>query len=335
MANSSVADRFLAVKLLQVSSQSRLRRAVAIALGVAALGSPRAVHAQWGVWAGDSLLAAGRLASAESAYYAAARARPRDPVARAALGRYLAARGATRVGAVLIEEARFFGGDSAALARALVPLYERLGDFAAIDTLQPNVISPVERRRARWLRDRPPAASFQDSVVLLTYRPAADGEGLGTVLVKLGKTEVPAIIDARVSGLVVPRPMARELRTFGSETGTTAAVADAVKLGGIVFSNVPATLDVPDTKVRIGFDVLAPYSPGFDPRHGLLTLRHVGRRSAPVQGSRIPALFDSNGVRLLVGDRWQPSTASMPAMLLATRQWMWDGRRGDVVLVER
>src|SRR5437870_2911921 len=77
--------------------------------------------AQWGVWSGDSLLAAGRLVSAESAYYATARANPRDPIARAALGRFLAARGATRVGAVLLEEARQFGGDSAAIARALLP----------------------------------------------------------------------------------------------------------------------------------------------------------------------------------------------------------------------
>ena len=296
-------------------------------------GRSTPARAQWGVWAGDSLLAAGRLASAESAYYAAARARPRDPMARAALGRYLAARGATRVGAVLLEEARFFGGDSATLARALVPLYERLGDFAAIDTLRPSVISPVEKRRARWLRDRPSTASFQDSIVLLTYRPAADGQGLGTVILRLGKTEVPAIIDARVSGLVVPRPMARELRTFGDDMGTTAAVAETIRLGGIVFSNIPATIDAPDTKARIGFDVLAPYSPGFDPRRGILTLRRATRRSTPAVGARIPALFDSNGVRLLVGDRWQPSTASMPAMLLATRAWMWDGRRGDIVLL--
>jgi hypothetical protein len=318
---------------MQVSVQSyTLVRRVLLAMGIGAtLAVP--AHAQWGIWAGDSLLAAGRLAAAESVYYAEARARPRDPVARAALGRYLAARGATRVGAVLVEEARQFGGDSTSLARALVPLYERLGDFAAIDTLRPVVISAVEKRRARWLRDRPPRASFQDSVVLMTYRPTADGQGVGTVLLRLGKSEVPAIIDPRISGLVVPRPMARELRTFGGDMGTTAAVADGIRLGGIAFSNVPASVDAPDTKVRIGLDVLAPYAPGFDPRRGILTLRRVERRSQPRSGARIPTLFDSNGVRLLVGDRWQPSTAAMPAMLLATRSWMWDGRRGDIVLL--
>ena len=77
-----------------------MRRGV---IAVAALLWAEPASAQWGVWVGDSLLAEGRLASAESAYYAAARARPRDPVARTALGKFLAARGGTRAGAVLLE----------------------------------------------------------------------------------------------------------------------------------------------------------------------------------------------------------------------------------------
>jgi hypothetical protein len=287
---------------------------------------------QWGFWKGDSLLALGRLASAESAYYAAVRQRPRDPVVRAALGRFLAARGATRVGAVLIEEARQFGGDSAALARALVPMYARLGDFAAIDTLRPAVISPVERRRSRWLRDHPPSAAFRDSIVILSYRPTADGQGLGTVMVRIGKTQVPAVIDPRASGIVVPRAMLPELRSFG-EGSSILGIVDAARIGGIVFNNMPATLDAQDTRVRVGFDVLAPYSPTFDPRRGLLTLRKPERRSQPQPGARVPTLYDASGVRLLIGDGWQPSSAAMPAMLLATRSWMWDGRRGDIVFL--
>ncbi|HJQ21714.1 MAG TPA: hypothetical protein VJ867_15300 [Gemmatimonadaceae bacterium] len=298
---------------------------------VASLLGATPAQAQFGVWAADSMLATGRLAAAESAYYAAARARPRDPAVRAALGRFLAARGATRVGAVLLEEARQFGGDSTSIARALVPMYEHLGDFAAIDTLRPIVISPIAKRRAHWLRDRRPAASFQDSVVLLTYRPIADGQGLGTIIMRLGKVEVPAIIDPSVSGLVLPPPMLRDVRTFGDDASV--AVVDALHLGGIVFSNIPATVDAAETKARIGFDVIAGYSPGFDPAHGILTLRRVERRSPPRRGSRIPALFDDNGLRLLVGDRWQRTGGAMPAMLLATRAWMWDARRGDVVLL--
>lgn len=291
------------------------------------------VGAQWGVWPGDSLLAAGRLAAAESAYYAAVRTSPRDPIVRAALGKYLAARGATRVGVVLLEEARFFGGDSAALARTLVPLYVRLGDFAALDSLRPNVLTPAERRRARWLSDHAAKASLRDSVVVVSYRPLGDGQGVGTVLLRLGKTELPAVIDPRVSGLILPHAARRGLRTFGTEGRSTLAVAENVRLGGITFFNVPTAIGEPDVKVRIGLDVLAPYAPSFDPRNGLLTLRRVDRLSAATPGIRVPTLFDGNGVRLLIAGRWLPTSAAMPALLLASRAWMWDGKRGDVVLL--
>jgi hypothetical protein len=297
--------------------------------------SPNALRAQWGVWPADSLLAAGFLDAAESAYYAAARARPRDPVSRAALGRYLAARGATKVGVVLIEEALFFGGDSTALAHVLVPLYMRLGDFESMTKLRRGVLTPSEHRRAIWLTDRSIQASLRDSVVLLSYRPLADGRGLGTVILRLGQTELPAVVDPRVSGLILPPATRGLLRTFGTERGETIAVADAPRLGGITFSNVPATIVGPDDPIRIGFDVLAPYSPTFDPRKGLITLRRVDRRAPPVEGIRVPVLYDSNGIRLLLGGRWQSGSAAMPAMLLATRRWQWDGKRGEVVLLDQ
>jgi hypothetical protein len=66
----------------------------------------------------DSLLDAGRWSEAEELLYAAARTRPRDPIARARLGRYLAMKGALRPGLVLVEEAEEFGL-TAATARAL------------------------------------------------------------------------------------------------------------------------------------------------------------------------------------------------------------------------
>lgn len=67
----------------------------------------------------DALLEAGRWPEAEDAYYAQSRVRPREPFARAALGRYLAMRGAIVPGTILIEEAQKFGLD-AATARALL-----------------------------------------------------------------------------------------------------------------------------------------------------------------------------------------------------------------------
>ena len=290
------------------------------------------IHAQWGLWPADSLLAEGRLASAESAYYAAVRARPRDPVARAALGRFLAARGGVKAGAVLVEEAQFFGGDSAALARVLIPMYERLRDYRALAELKPNVLSTAERRRAAFLANRPSEARLRDSVVLLSYRPSGDGRGLGTLLVRIGRTELPAMIDPRVSGLVVPSGIRKDVRVFGTHGGKTIAVADTIRVGTVVFTHVPVAVGNPDEAVRIGFDVIAPYYPGFNPSQGMLTLRRVDRRASSPRGPRIPALFDDNGLRLLLGNKWQALTTSMPAMLLGTRRWMWDWKLGDVVL---
>ena len=77
-------------------------------LGLAPVRAPaqeRALPAS----AADELLDAGRWADAEEMLYAAVQARPRDPVARARLGRYLAMKGALRPGLVLIEEAAEFG----------------------------------------------------------------------------------------------------------------------------------------------------------------------------------------------------------------------------------
>lgn len=289
---------------------------------------------QMGVWTADSLLAEGKLAAAESAYYAEARVKPRNPVVRAALGKFLAARGGTRAGAVLIDEARFFGGDSAALARALVPLFVRLGDYRELASLQPNVLTAAERARARWLATRTSEARLRDSVVILTYRPAGDGRGFGTVMVRIGKSEFPAIIDPRVSGLVLPSSARADVRTFGAQGRNALAVAEMVRIGGVVFSHVPTLLGNPDETTRIGFDVLAPYFPGFDPVRGLLTLRRVGRRSPSPVGLRLPALYDANGMRLLINGRWFPSTTASASMLLATRRWIWDWKLGDVVLLQ-
>ena len=57
----------------------------------------------------DALLDAGRWADAEDVLYAEVRARPRDPEARARLGRYLAMKGGLRTGLVLVDEAVEFG----------------------------------------------------------------------------------------------------------------------------------------------------------------------------------------------------------------------------------
>jgi hypothetical protein len=72
----------------------------------------------------DALLEAGRWAEAEDAYYAQSRANPREPTARAALGRYLAMKGAILPGTILIEEAQKFGLDPALAQTLLAPWRE-------------------------------------------------------------------------------------------------------------------------------------------------------------------------------------------------------------------
>lgn len=72
----------------------------------------------------DGLLEAGRWAEAEDAYYAQSRVNPREPVARAALGRYLAMKGALIPGTILIEEAQKFGLDATLAQSLLAPWRE-------------------------------------------------------------------------------------------------------------------------------------------------------------------------------------------------------------------
>lgn len=74
----------------------------------------------------DSLLDDGRWTEAEAVYYYQSRRAPRDPVARAALGRFLAMKGAVRPGMVLIEEAIKFGLDSAVGHALIAPLRDIL-----------------------------------------------------------------------------------------------------------------------------------------------------------------------------------------------------------------
>jgi hypothetical protein len=82
-----------------------------LAAGAAAQGALPASRA-------DALLDAGRWTEAEEMLYADARSHPREPEARARLGRYLAMKGALRPGLVLVDEAVEFGLETRT-ARAL------------------------------------------------------------------------------------------------------------------------------------------------------------------------------------------------------------------------
>lgn len=82
--------------------------------------------AQWGARLpathADTLLDEGRWAEAEAAYYQQSAAAPRDPIARAALGRFIAMKGAVTPGMVLIAEARKFGLGKRITSELVTPL---------------------------------------------------------------------------------------------------------------------------------------------------------------------------------------------------------------------
>jgi hypothetical protein len=144
----------------------RILVAAVLALAVA----PARTHAQWGRSPlprsrADVLLDAGLWPQAEEAYYAQSRLHPRAPAPRAALGRYLAMKGAVLPGTVLIEEALKFGLDSA-VARALLTPWRSVTEWRTIATIKADSVIVVRRPRDSTSLFRLP----------LPPRPAA-GEG--------------------------------------------------------------------------------------------------------------------------------------------------------------
>jgi hypothetical protein len=317
---------------------SRLARVLAI-VGVAAVAGR--ASAQWAVVHADSLLASGQVAAAESMYYAASSSRPRDPTARAALGRYLASRGALRPGAVLLEEARLFGGDTTAIARSLAPIYASLGDYRALVTLPRSPLSRPERDRVQWLVSHTPVLEFPDTVDTLPYRPVVDGSGLGIVTVGIGDRLIEAVIDPRVPGIVL-RGRARRragLKVFGSDSTGVIAVVSELHVGDVVLSNVPTRLETDESLVAgspplssIGLDVVEHLAPTFDPAIRIVTLRRAGQIAAATPGTRVPMLIDPSGARVLIDGRWESMTSRAAATLLAARRWTLDVRRGSILL---
>jgi hypothetical protein len=308
--------------------------------------SPVAALAQWsgsGVVQADSLLAGGHLALAESVYYATSSARPRDAVARAALGRYLASRGALRIGAVLLEEARLFGGDSASIARSLAPIYGSLGDYRALAVLPASPLSSAEQARTKWLVSHPPVLEFPDSVAVLPYKPLTDGTGLGVVTIGIGERRVDAVIDPLVSGVVMRGRAARRrggIRVVGEDSSGSVAIVSELHVGDVTLSNVPARLDTASTHTVkanrsgtfIGLDVLRRLAPTFDAKSDTITLRRSGQLSAATAGTRLPMLLDAQGLRILNAGHWESAASRATAELLATRRWVLDAKRGTIVL---
>lgn len=125
----------------------RTRRTIALVLALSCVA--RASHGQGGApmptTRADLLLDEGRWAEAEAMYYAQSERAPRDPAARAALGRFIAMKGAVKTGIVLIQEAQQFGL-SPRTARELIAPLEAITEWRT---------SAAEFKRDSTVRARP------------------------------------------------------------------------------------------------------------------------------------------------------------------------------------
>jgi len=316
---------------------ARARGAIAL-LGASFLGPPP-LRAQ-ALRAADSLLAAGKLARAESAFYAAARTRPRDPVARFALGHFLVERGATRVGATLLEESLQFGGDPVFVGRELARAYLATAEFAPLAALA--AASPAQRDRAKWLTTHEPRVIAPDSVISVKLAPGGDSTSLGLVAARVNGVAIALSLNSQVQGIVVSRAAVsgRRPRIFAAGVDSTGdgdllAVADSLSIGRLTMLNQPvavATLP-PGTQGLIGLAALGRFAPTADSRLGTLTLRPDGSVRDTIPGDRLPTLDQATGVSVLRSGVWIASPADV-ARLLRNRGWTFDAKRGTLI-VER
>ena len=285
----------------------------------------------------DSLLAAGELARAESAYYAGVRARPRDPTARWALGRFLVERGATRVGATLLQEALQFGGDPVVVGRELVGAYVRMGDFAPLAALP--AASPAHRERARWLAAHEPRVVAPDSVVTVPVTRNEDPTSLGAVSIRVNGAAFVASVSPGSHGIVVSRITigGRHPRLFtgGADTSADAeilAVSDSLSIGSLTFLNQPITVSgLPAGQALIGLSDLGRFAPAADPASATLTLRVDGSVHGDLAGEALPTLDQASGISLLRSGAWVTSPADV-ARLIRDRGWTFDARRGTLIV---
>ena len=313
---------------------------------LAVFAAARAAPAQ-SIRLADSLLERGALDRAESLYYAAVRARPHDAVARWALGRYLAERGAPRVAATLMEEALQFGGDSHMIGPDLAALYERLDEYRELLALGGAPLSAGERNRASWLLEHPTRVIAPDTLLVAQYREAPAPSGyLGTLTIRVNGRPLDAAIAPRASGLVIAdtNAIVQRLHRFPTPAGSAArgnpslaAVADSIGIGRLSLTNVPVSVAPIDGgyQAAIGVDLLDRFAPTFDARASRVELRPAGSiapGSAPVGATSLPTLLTADELRVRQAGGWLAASSPQIVGLLAGRRWTLDARRGLLIV---
>ena len=284
--------------------------------------------------AAEMAVSLGRLDIAEQELFAASSRAPREPSARGALGYFLASRGHLKVGAVLLEEARQFGGSAQAIDARLAHIYPWYGAWNLVSLLPTaRSFDPAEYDRARWLAVHRGTVHGPDSVIV-ALEPN-ESTALGRVTLNIGGAIVLADIDPNVEGVVFPEEdnVLGSTQLFGSirGSGATLGVSYSVAIGGLTLTNVPVRFDG-GVRARIGFDVLSPFTPTFDPAAAQLTLRV--RAAAPVGTESVAFLLGFPGIRIAA----RPALPLVPieseagrAALRGTR-WTFDLRRGAITL---
>jgi len=306
----------------------------AVAAGLchgAAAQSPRAA---------DSLLESGRLERAESLYYAAARARPHDPVARWALGRYLAARGAQRVAMTLFEESLKFGGRPSLVNAELAPLYLGFGEYRALLALSPTPLTAAERERAAWLEAHPTRLVAPDSILAASYRDAGDSGYVGRLPIRVNGRTVDALVDPGTRGVVLSDSTATLLRVrrFGAAARAGGhvpgpAAADSLAIGRLTLTNMPITIGPGARPAIIGLDVLARLAPTFDAPGSRVTLRVSGSVAAlPGTAAVLATLVRPSDWLVSQAGGWASLRSPQVGRLLRGRRWTLDAKRGELIL---
>jgi hypothetical protein len=277
-------------------------------------------------------LSQGRLDDAESKLYAAGRRAPREPSVRGALGNLLASRGHLRIGAVLLEEARQFGGNAASINGRLAHIYRWLGDWPALAVLPTGAAyNGAEKERARWIATHAGSTRGADSTtVRLEPNELAD---LGRITLRIGAVDIPADIDPTIEGIALTAnaDLLGGLQLFGERDGVTLAVAPNVALGAIIRTNVPVTLQSGGS-ARVGFDVIAALTPTFDATARTLTLRV--KDDTPAGGREIQFLLGFPGVRIVARAEQTLVAIESAAGRAALRGVVWtlSLKRGAIVV---
>ncbi len=282
--------------------------------------------------AADIAISQGRLDDAENELFAASSRAPREPAARGALGIFLASRGKFRIGAVLLEEARQFGGDASVINARLFQVYSWLGDWTAIAAL-PYPARSVDHDRARWLAAHASTYSGPDSATV-ALQPN-ESAGLGKIALTIAGATVLVDIDPTIDGLLLPLTVevASESELIGMRDSTTLGAVRAVGIGTMKLTNVRANF-LKSGRAAIGLDVLAALMPTFDASGKTLTLR---LKSVAQKGEPVLIMLAFPGVRIV------PRAGQPPVMIesaagratLRGSRWTFDIKHGAIFMQQR